>query len=429
MRVVSLIFAFTINTFSQSVWIEQVSGVTVSLNSVVKSGWLGAAWVCGNNGTVLRTTNLGTNWLPVGGNGIPTDINLNAVSVSYLNPSGAFVSGVKNDTAIVYRTSNNGGNWNIVFRQAGGKINGIDVKYLFGFMIGNPVGGRWSVWKTTNDGLNWDSTGLFIQQNNSETGWNNSFHYVSENIFFGTNNNRMYVSTNNGVSWSFIFLGNMSSTTGIVMGAFAPGLYHGYIAGLGKIYFTSNNGSSWISDSSMPGTGNIVGIASQPLPVDLLGYENLFITRGDNRILYCLNSGSNWSVDYTAPAGIYKHISKSAFDYFAVRDNGGISFCGCRIIGVNSTESEISAVYSISQNYPNPFNPITSIKFDLPESGFVELVIYDINGREITKLVQQQMNAGSYSEDWDASNYASGVYFYTLKSRDFTLTRKLVLLK
>jgi len=81
------------------------------------------------------------------------------------------------------------------------------------------------------------------------------------------------------------------------------------------------------------------------------------------------------------------------------------------------------------RNYPNPFNPSTNIKFDIPKSSDVKLIIYDIAGREITKLVNEMLNAGSYEVSWDASNYTSGVYFYKLISENYIDTKKMVLIK
>lgn len=99
------------------------------------------------------------------------------------------------------------------------------------------------------------------------------------------------------------------------------------------------------------------------------------------------------------------------------------------VIGVNTISSEVPVKYGLHQNYPNPFNPVTKIKFDLPKQGNVTVRIYDAIGREITTLVNEQLKAGVYSVDWDASNYPSGVYFYKLQSNDFTQTKKMVLVK
>lgn len=80
-------------------------------------------------------------------------------------------------------------------------------------------------------------------------------------------------------------------------------------------------------------------------------------------------------------------------------------------------------------NYPNPFNPSTTIKFDLSETGVVSLKVFDILGKEVSTLANEKLGAGSYSRFFDASKLSSGVYFYRLKTGNFTGTRKLVLTK
>jgi hypothetical protein len=95
--------------------------------------------------------------------------------------------------------------------------------------------------------------------------------------------------------------------------------------------------------------------------------------------------------------------------------------------------------YSLSQNYPNPFNPSTVISYQLPVIGFVTLKVYDILGREIATLVDEEKPAGEYEVEFNIANlsggisakggYASGVYFYQLKAESFVETRKMVLLR
>ncbi|HSM62390.1 MAG TPA: hypothetical protein VK833_00475, partial [Gillisia sp.] len=71
-----------------------------------------------------------------------------------------------------------------------------------GFLTGDPVGGRWSNFRTTDGGATWDSTGLFLAQNGSEAGWNNSLFVTGSKFYFGTNNSRIYYSPDNGASWT-----------------------------------------------------------------------------------------------------------------------------------------------------------------------------------------------------------------------------------
>jgi hypothetical protein len=112
----------------------------------------------------------------------------------------------------------------------------------------------------------------------------------------------------------------------------------------------------------------------------------------------------------------------------------GANVLNCGIIlrypvGTTGNNSEIPNAYSLSQNYPNPFNPATTISFAIPKAGNVELRVYDVLGREASLLVNEFKAAGSYSVDFDASELSSGVYYYTIRSGDFTQTKKMVLIK
>ncbi|MCL4548440.1 MAG: T9SS type A sorting domain-containing protein [Bacteroidetes bacterium] len=85
--------------------------------------------------------------------------------------------------------------------------------------------------------------------------------------------------------------------------------------------------------------------------------------------------------------------------------------------------------YELQDNYPNPFNPSTTIKYQLPQDGFVSLKVYDMLGREVANLVNELKKAGTYEVSFDAHNLASGVYVYTIRVHDFVQSKKMVLLK
>ena len=102
-----------------------------------------------------------------------------------------------------------------------------------------------------------------------------------------------------------------------------------------------------------------------------------------------------------------------------------------RIDYIDSTDNRIviPSNYSLSQNYPNPFNPTTTIEYNIPYDGFVVLKIYDILGREVKTLVNEEKSAGNYSVTLNASSLASGVYFYRLSAGNYTSIKKMVVLK
>ncbi len=83
----------------------------------------------------------------------------------------------------------------------------------------------------------------------------------------------------------------------------------------------------------------------------------------------------------------------------------------------------------LEQNYPNPFNPLTTILFGLPSKAFVSLKIFDVTGREVASVISDELSAGNYSRQWNASGFSSGMYFYRLQAGAFTETKKLLLVR
>lgn len=98
-------------------------------------------------------------------------------------------------------------------------------------------------------------------------------------------------------------------------------------------------------------------------------------------------------------------------------------------IGIQKIGKEVPEKYSLSQNYPNPFNPNSKIQFQIAEQGNVQLLVYDILGRNVATLVNEKMQPGVYVADFDGSNLSSGVYFYKLITNGFTETKKMELVK
>jgi hypothetical protein len=288
-----------------------------------------------------------------------------------------------------------------------------------GFMYGDPVGGRWSLWGTINGGNTWDSTMLYLPQAGTEAGWNNAMYYDGSSIWFGTNNTKIY-RTANLLQWT------AQPTTGQV-NSYAV-WFNGTsgLTGGTALLYTTNSGTNWGAvASALPGTANISGITGiQP--------NVYWVIRQGTAIYFTSNSGSNWTTPYTATAGNYRHITKTRFigqDIYAVRSNGGISKAIVLLTNVQNISSEIPDSYKLGQNYPNPFNPSTTINFDIPKSSDVTIKVFDALGKETVLLVNGKYNSGKYSVTWNAENYPSGVYFYEIKSGDFREVKKMMLVK
>jgi hypothetical protein len=127
----------------------------------------------------------------------------------------------------------------------------------------------------------------------------------------------------------------------------------------------------------------------------------------------------------------YSYLDKSAIQngiyYYRLQqiNNDGSS----KFSQVASAKIDIPLTYTISQNYPNPFNPTTTINYSIPVPDKVTIKVYNILGDEVTTLVNEQKDAGRYQVTFNASQYASGVYFYRVQAGNFVQTKKMILLK
>lgn len=425
--------------FSQPLWMynELTSGVTTNLTSASSNSINynnAQVWVCGNNGVILKSTNTGMNWVNQTGNGIPLNINL--TSICFVGIDTAVAAGNNGNITFVYRTVNGGTNWTQVFTQTNGFINAIAFKNSsLGFLSGNPVGGRWSLWKTTNKGLTWDSAGMYLPQAGSETGFPNSIAARHNYVVFGTNNYRVYRSVNNGVNWSSLVTPEQNTSSIWIYADTSQFSFS--LAGGSKVFRSTNSGIVWQQNPCPDSMYNIVGFApgvygvfdSQPMCI--------YACRNNNKIYFAFYATGNFNAEYTAPSGNYNYMS---CDYnqiymqlgysFAVRNNGGITrvfyFRGG---GIKLLSSVLPDKYELEQNYPNPFNPVTVIRFAVRKYGLAKLTVYDVTGREIFNPVNELLRPGLYEVSWDAASFASGTYFYRLLAEGFTETKKMILIK
>ena len=117
----------------------------------------------------------------------------------------------------------------------------------------------------------------------------------------------------------------------------------------------------------------------------------------------------------------YSTGSGTVHDYCTIKYSQGV--------GIKKISTEVPSSFSLKQNYPNPFNPNTKISFDLPKNVNVKLTIYNMLGREVETIVNEQLNAGSYEVTFDGTKYTSGVYYYRLNAGEFVETKKMILVK
>jgi plastocyanin len=138
-----------------------------------------------------------------------------------------------------------------------------------------------------------------------------------------------------------------------------------------------------------------------------------------------------------APAPwVYAHVFTSAGNnpyYCALHGGpGGQGMSGVIIVQnpVGVPEDELTvAKFKLQQNYPNPFNPITMIKYQVPEISLVTIKVYDVLGKEMETLINEEKPAGTFEVEFNGGVLSSGIYFYRIKAGDFVETKKMVLMK
>lgn len=139
------------------------------------------------------------------------------------------------------------------------------------------------------------------------------------------------------------------------------------------------------------------------------------------------------AASYQMPSGIlnlnytyYWRIRNGAYGEFSLWSYSSFT---TRTTSIENIGHNIPAEYKLYNNYPNPFNPATKIKFDLPKNSFVKINIFDINGRLISELVNENLNAGSYETGFNGMNLSSGIYYCRIEAGDFVQTIKMMLVK
>jgi hypothetical protein len=276
------------------------------------------------------------------------------------------------------------------------------------------------IYKTTNNGLNWALYGLSATAINAIIIQNN-------NLLIGTDNG-ILITTNNGLSWTPWLLSG-KSIKGFYI--FQNKIYSGTNSG---VYNSSDNGFTW----------NQIGLSSYSVN-SFANFSDTLVCSSSYGVFVSSNGGNNWiwlGLQYLGGTRSILVFNNNIYACGITGSSGEVSGCVWRRIastqsGIRNISGEIVSNYFLYQNYPNPFNPSTKIKFDIQNRSpigalgddRVVLKIYDILGKEVAVLVNEQLQPGSYEVTFDGSNLSSGIYFYRLRAGEYVETKRMVLIK
>jgi photosystem II stability/assembly factor-like uncharacterized protein len=428
-------------TMAQGSWIlqravglEGEADPELALSAVDKN----TCWGCNVHSQFIRTTDGGSTWR-VGTVGA----GMACASISAIDSSTAWVA-VTNPSGIL-KTTDGGLTWT----KAANLYQDVD-SYPFnvhffdsnnGVCAGSPSGGNWEIYTTSDGGTDWTRvsnipTPVAGEQPLYATYPMSVATVAADNCFwFTTRQGSLYRTTDRGMTWTVtrhVIDNNDFSAFHVAFKDSLNGLACAWVNSA-ALSSTTDGGVTWthiplpsplskitlwfpVYDKGTSGTYFITGFENHREGIPTI--PGTAYTNDNGRTWVKINSLPVGPIDFASDGtgwgggandSIYKWLPSTATD-----------------VGANSLQSY---GFKLAQNYPNPFNPTTTISFQLKADSYVTLKVYDVLGREVRTLVNENLKPGSYETRFDGTGLASGVYMYRLQAGDFIQTRKLILLR
>ncbi|HEY5534285.1 MAG TPA: YCF48-related protein [Ignavibacteria bacterium] len=369
--------------------------------------------IAGDSGRIFKTVNGGVTW-----NLLNTGVYNNFKSIYLVNPNIAFVSG---DAGIILETYNGGDLW---------QEQNINSNNLNKITFPSSTSQGWVVGDVGTLAKKVDQSNVCIGTGNIVMG------YPFYTYYDDSKTDMLYLS-------SEIIAGGVSSTgaitkIGFQVDSISSQVMHGFTIKMQNTALPSLTGfvstnwiTVWTGDYTVPGTG-----------WQYLTLQNPFVyTPGSNLLIEVCYNNSSWTANsfvfssYHPGMTYHGHQDLPTGDGCIDITTGNLNDARpniCMAVNVVTNvhnNNNVVKDFKLFQNFPNPFNPSTNIKYDLPKSGFVKLVIYDVLGKEIAILVNEKQSPGTYEATFNASQFSSGVYFYKLTTDGFNDTKRMILLK
>ena len=386
--------------------------------------------------TMYRSNNKGETWSSFGTVGATSGTVTNAHSF-YMSPIDTnilmcAIEGTPTDKVV--RSTNYGATWTTIltinFSNYGMPLemdqNDPNLWYYA------PDGGGF--WKSTNNGANFtEISGAYPFRSPCDVivDWEDSRNImIADGVTSASTPADIFRSTNGGVNWVKVHTNSggsgLSEIPSMCNSAFDTKLGYATNWSGSNRYKTTNGGVNWFAIQNTTWSGWNSDVCREDPTLVLTG------NYGTNSSL-STDAGTSWAQQTMPSGGCGAGMIVLGREYLVSMQCSGLLKMNITYsVITNLSEQTLPGVptkYDLAQNYPNPFNPSTEIRYDILNTGFVSMKVYDQAGKEVYTLVNGMKNAGTYSVKFDASSLSSGVYYYTLETAGNTFTKKMILVK
>ncbi len=323
----------------------------------------------------------------------------------------------------LYRSSDNGNNWEIIDNG----INNIRILDVTGFNDTLYAKSETKIFISIDNGLSWELM--------AENIWGHQILVNNTAVFVASAGGGLFWSIDRCKTWQNQMFG---MSTCIVQSAIISG--DNILVGCSSTY-NPRGGNQYLTFKHYL-TGAFLQVYGD-ISRAFLSFDKYLLMVTRSKVLRSIDMGETWQ---NFDNGIIE-VNNDPYNFFSAGINSEYLFvCGSytssnrfgiwrrsvsEITGIQSKNyiGEISSIYKLSQNYPNPFNPTTTIEYEIPKRSYVIVGIFNVLGKSIETLVNQEQASGKYNITFDASRLSSGIYFYSLHTNGFIQTRKMILIR
>jgi photosystem II stability/assembly factor-like uncharacterized protein len=362
-----------------------------------------SATLVGEDGVIMRTDNQGQTWV---------EQNSGITNALYGNSYKNGISIAAGENGVILRSDDNGATWSVILPGTLENLNDAEVVNTTNSVV---CGNNGTILFSNDGGLSWDNVTSGVTTNLLD------IYFVSDQVgFISGDMSTLLKSVDGGASWHPIDLSFSNNKFNGVAATDANNIT--IIGDMGAIFMSSDGGNTWAGPQLTP----VYEINFN----DIIMFNSMegIIAGDDGLILRTTDGGNYWYPANTSAFGEAYDLYSVAFADANIGISTGRSGVEVYTTDGGNTWSETAPItipninnqgpkkagVTLLQNYPNPFNPTTNISYETAFDASVSLRVYDVTGRVVANLVSGFQKAGSHTVNFNASNLASGVYFYTL---------------